>query len=170
MIQDCINAKNFNEFTREFKSQHLRHLNAMKNTDYEFVRFGLTSNCEIWTSTASPAQWLRHSLKQETAVAKPGILIGGGGGGRPNFIVRAAKKTLHKIISYHQGRWKVGVKLPLYLFSPPHRNFEPPFSLSFPKLFTIAHPIALQQWLIASLVIRFFSSLIPSSQRTGRPW
>ena len=66
MIQDCINAKNFKEFTLEFKLQDLQQLNEIKKTDYEFVRFGSTSSCEICTSTASSAQWLRRSLKQET--------------------------------------------------------------------------------------------------------
>ena len=36
VIQDCINAKNFNEFTHEFKSQDLRQLNEIKKTDNEF--------------------------------------------------------------------------------------------------------------------------------------
>ena len=94
-------------------------------------------------------------------VAYPGILIRGG----PNFIVQAAKKTLHKIISYHQKRWKVRAEASLYFFSPPpHRNFEPPFSSPSSKLFTTVHLIALQQRLMASLLIRFNSALIPSSQ------
>ena len=32
---------------------------------------------------------------------------------------------------------------------------------------TTVHPIALQRWPMASLVIRFVSSLIPSNQRTN---
>ena len=53
---------------------------------------------------------------------------------------------------------------PLFFFSPPpHRNFEPPFQ----KFMTTVHPIALQRWLKASLVSRFFFSLIPLNQRTN---
>ena len=63
MIQDFINAKNFKEFTLEL---YHKICGKSKKTEYEFVRFGPTSGCEIRTSTASPAQWLRHSLEQET--------------------------------------------------------------------------------------------------------
>ena len=52
MIQDCINAKNFKEFTLEFKSQDLRQMKS-KKTDSEFVRFRPTSSPEIRTSSCS---------------------------------------------------------------------------------------------------------------------
>ena len=51
---------------------------------------------------------------------------------------------------------------PLCFFSPPHRIFQPPFQ----TFLTTVHPIAFQRWFMVSLVIRFFSSLIPSNQRT----
>ena len=41
------------------------------------------------------------------------------------------------------GKWYL--KPPLYLFSPPHSNFEPPFSLPFQKFITTVHPIAFQR-------------------------
>ena len=52
-----------------------------------------------------------------------------------------------------------------YIFSAPYGSFEPPFKSPFQKLITTVHPIALQRWLMASLVIRVFSSLFPSTQR-----
>ena len=50
---------------------------------------------------------------------------------------------------YSQGRWKVGLKPPIF-FSP-HKNFDPPFNI-------VVHPIpiAIQRWFMASVVIRFF--------------
>ena len=59
-------------------------------------------------------------------------------------------------------RRKVGAEAPPIFFQPPHRNFEPPFNPPFFQKFTatVQPHNALQQWLIASLVIRFFSSLI----------
>ena len=48
-------------------------------------------------------------------------------------------------------------------FSPLIETLNPPFQ----KVITTVHPIALQRPLMASLVIRFFSSLIPSKQRTN---
>ena len=77
--------------------------------------------------------------------------------------------NLNKKGSCKQGRWKMGLKPPLYKlkpnFQPPHRNFQLPFSPSFQKFIITVHTIALQRWLMASLVIRFFSSLMPSNPR-----
>ena len=53
--------------------------------------------------------------------------------------------------------------LPLYFFSAPIEILSPLFQ----KLITTVDPIVLQQSLMASLAIRFFSSMIRSSQRTG---
>ena len=62
------------------------------------------------------------------------------------------------LASGDQGRWKVGGKAPPKFFSAPHRNFYPSFSPPFQKFITTVHPIALQRWFMASLVIRFFFS------------
>ena len=78
-------------------------------------------------------------------------------------MIRMQIKTAFKGV----GRWGLrGTEAP-HIFSAPHRNFEPLFKFwaPFQKFITTVHPIALQQWLMASLVIRFFSSLIPSNQR-----
>ena len=56
---------------------------------------------------------------------------------------------------------------PYIFFSFPPKNFEPPFRPLFQKFITTIHPMALQRWLMATLVIRFFSWLIPSNQRTN---
>ena len=45
-------------------------------------------------------------------------------------------------------------------------EIHPPSPPGFAPMTTV-HPIALQRWLMASLVIRFFSSLMPSNQRTN---
>ena len=64
------------------------------------------------------------------------------------------------------GGWG-GLSSPIFS-QPLHRNFEPPFILlPFQKLITTVHPIALQRWFMASLVTRFFPSLIRSNQRTN---
>ena len=54
-----------------------------------------------------------------------------------------------------------GVEASPIFFSALRRNFQPLLQ----KFITTVHHIALQRWLMASLVIRFFSSLIPSNQR-----
>ena len=63
-----------------------------------------------------------------------------------------------------KGVGRKGLKPP-YIFSALHRNFQPNFNPHFTNFITTVHPIALQQWLMASVAIRFFSSLIPSNQR-----
>ena len=65
-----------------------------------------------------------------------------------------------------QGRWKVvaegGLKPPIKILSP----LQPPPLQIFITRPTV-HPTALQRWLMASLFICFFSSLIPPNQRTN---
>ena len=61
-------------------------------------------------------------------------------------------------------RWELrGLKPPYTFFSHPKEILSPLFR----KFLTTVHPIALQRWLMASHIIRFFSSLIPSNQRTN---
>ena len=77
-----------------------------------------------------------------------------------------AKNSFSGIHHLEQGRWKVGAKAPLYFFSPPIEYLRPP-SAPFQKFITTVHPTALQRWIMVTHVIRFFSSLIPSNQRTN---
>ena len=68
-----------------------------------------------------------------------------------------------KVLTKLPRRWKVvaeGDEVPPIFFSAPLQS--PPIQ----KFITTVHPTALQRWPMASLVIRFFSSLIPSNQRT----
>ena len=52
---------------------------------------------------------------------------------------------------------------PLYFSPPLIEILNPPFQ----NFVTPIHPIALERWFMASLVIRFFSSLLLSNQRTN---
>ena len=57
-----------------------------------------------------------------------------------------------------------GAKAPPYIFSAPSIDIFTPLQPLFSKFITAIHPIALERWLIASLVVRFFPSLIRSNQ------
>ena len=86
--------------------------------------------------------------------------------GYPVWSLKILKKNLCAR-ALEGGGW--GGMMPPYIFSAPHRSFELPFSPSFQKFITTVRLIALRRWLMASLVIRFFSSLVPvpSNRRTN---
>ena len=64
-----------------------------------------------------------------------------------------------------QGRWKVGAEAPPHYFFSPSIEIWSPFSTPLSKFCNYCTLYCTQQWLMASLIIRFFSSLIPPSQR-----
>ena len=81
------------------------------------------------------------------------------------FPTQLKLRVFAAFIGYTQGCWKVEAEAPPYFFSPPIEIFEPLFSPHFHKFITYSTPyIALQRWLMASLVLRFFASGLPSNQ------